>query len=125
MGLIVEPFRTKDGRLNGNYNAWLGGFEILHDSRTPYYDAARWLLKFGCHPATVLELQHKGSKTVAMRERVEVAAKMAIQENRLHGPSRTRFVDFPAPPSSEKTLSATGQPDAGDHDGDAVDPESS
>jgi hypothetical protein len=125
MTLIVEPFRTKLGKLNGNYNAWFGGFEILHDVRTPYYDAARWLLKFGCRGELVLELQHKGSKTIAMRGRVGGMAKTAIQENRLLGPQKVPFADFPALPDSEKPLSAAGQPDAGDDDGDAVDSEGS
>lgn len=73
--LIMRPLG------NGRYRAVRSDGLICVESRTPFFDAARFLLKIGTPPDTELTCSHLGSDTVAMRSTVGEAAKWTIQES--------------------------------------------
>jgi hypothetical protein len=61
----------------GKFAARLDGRELCVSTK-PFLDDARVLLAEGADPATVLEMRHDGSATVAMRSTVGTAAGLTV-----------------------------------------------
>jgi hypothetical protein len=61
-------------------------------SRVVFLDAARVLTAEGAEPATVLQMRHDGSATVALRSTVGTAAGLTV----LEGDLRPRFARLEA-----------------------------
>ena len=93
----VSPHIRPDGikRPNGFDVRLAGCDEVLCVSDTPLLTAARVLLKAGrADPDDVLVMRHAGSRAVALKGRVGLAASLTIEET-LFGPKRRRYKPRP------------------------------
>lgn len=73
----------------------------LSCSRTPFYDAARALLKFGVDPETEIVARHEGSETVAMRGTVGELAQWTVEESDARGLQKRKWKPRQKAPQSE------------------------
>jgi hypothetical protein len=83
----------------GGFDALIAGEVVARASATPLLEASRTLLERGTDPATILEMRHAGSSTVALRTRIGVAAGLTVAE-RSSGRTPPRFEPWKAPPCS-------------------------
>jgi hypothetical protein len=82
LNLIISPLPlSPSGRF---YEARLDAAVVCR-SRTPFFSAARVLLKAGYAPDTVLTMIHEGSDTASLRATLGSAAKLAVVENSREG----------------------------------------
>jgi hypothetical protein len=81
----VVPLRLRPEQQHQTWQAWLGD-ELLCRSRTPFFSAARALLKRSVDPETKLVMRHRrrlgfrGEDTVTLSSTVGAAAKLTIIE---------------------------------------------
>ena len=95
-GLLLKPIISPlpvspSGRF---YEARLDGAVVCR-SRTPFFSAARVLLKAGYAPDTILTMIHEGSDTASLRATLGSAAKLAVVENSREGPRFDRYQPRP------------------------------
>ena len=92
LNLIISPLPlSPSGRF---YEARLDGAVVCR-SRTPFFSAARVLLKAGYAPDTVFTMIHEGADTVSLRSTLGSAAKLAVVENSREGPRFSRYQPRP------------------------------
>jgi hypothetical protein len=72
LGFLISALRAS------KFIARLDGRELCLSTK-PFLDAARVLLAEGVDPATVLQMCHEGSATVAMRATVGAAAGLTVK----------------------------------------------
>jgi hypothetical protein len=72
------------------------GTRILCTSDTPFFAAARVLLREGVNPKTPLEMTREGSDTVDLRSTVGAAAGLTVVENDHVGPIFRPYKALPA-----------------------------
>lgn len=101
--IVVEALAMRPAaegtRKTLKYRVRLGaddGEVLLESVRTPFFDAARELLRRGLDPSAVLEMRHRGSSIVALRQAIGRAAKLTVIETNKVGPLIARWVPFPA-----------------------------
>jgi hypothetical protein len=87
--LVVAP------SAGGRFAARLDGRELCASTK-PFLDAARVLMAEGVDPATVLQMRHADSATVAMRSTVGTAAGLTVLEGDL-GPRFAQWRAFGQP----------------------------
>jgi hypothetical protein len=75
----------------GHFNATVDG-EKLCSSRTPFFSAARVLLKRGVDPDTKIVMRHTGSETTSLRSTVGAAAALTVDES---GPKFAKLQGLP------------------------------
>jgi hypothetical protein len=92
--ILVSPIRTSPGHFEAKLES--ADELLVGSSRQPFADAARVVLGKGYNPASVLEMKHAESDTVALRSSLGKAAKLTVEEGR-HGP---RFVGFRTDPKT-------------------------
>jgi hypothetical protein len=83
--LLISPARPGrfDGRLSDS------DVFLVEGSRQPFCDAARALLAGGlADPSDVLVMRHAGSAHDALRSRIDVAAKLTVDETAGNGTPR-------------------------------------
>jgi hypothetical protein len=68
---------------------------LLLESRLPFYEGARELLKMGYPEGEVLTASHGDSPTIAMRSTIGGAAKWTIEETAARGMRRIRWAPMP------------------------------
>jgi hypothetical protein len=73
------------------------GTVLLESVRIPFFSAARKLLESGVSPDEMLEMQHKGSSIIALRQRIGSAAKLTVKERDKAGLVIEPYVPFPGP----------------------------
>ena len=101
---VIEIVVSAHVRANGkphrsNFDCRVVGGPFLCTSRQPFLQAARELIKMGCHPETVLVMRHADSAVEALRARIGVAAELTVDEH-----NGTRFAPWkPFPWSSGKS----------------------
>jgi len=85
---------TPDSKSRGIYIARLGGSsETLCTSDQPFLDGARVLLERGFPPDAILTMRHEGNDTIALRGRLDIAARLTIEE-RSNGSRPPTFVKW-------------------------------
>jgi len=77
-----------EGRLDG---------DIVYTSRAPFLDGARVLIARGFDPQAVVVMRHAGADHDALQATLEVAASLAVSEDRLGKPVFRRWT----PPQSD------------------------
>jgi hypothetical protein len=66
---------------NGRYEARLeDGSLLCRNTRQPFFDGARELLRRGIDPQTRIVMRHKKSNTDSLRSTVEAAARLRVKE---------------------------------------------
>ena len=93
--VIVTPHIRPDGRKHANaFDARVDGV-LICTSETPFFDAARALLKDGtADPSDMLVMRHAGAHHDALRGKVGAAAGLRIEETGF-GPRRRRYAPRP------------------------------
>ncbi|WP_404292405.1 hypothetical protein ACD578_08925 [Microvirga sp. RSM25] len=92
----------------GRFRASIDG-RVLAESRTPFFDAARFLLNEGVYPNEILTAFHEGSSVVAMRASIGKAAGLTVIENETRGPYLSIYR---AHPSQDAVSHVTGRAQA-------------
>lgn len=70
---------THTGR--GHFSASVGGRVIVQKSDTPFFCAARVLLREGVSPSEPLTMTHKGSEVVCLTSTVGRAARWTVEDS--------------------------------------------
>ena len=94
MLVTINLVCTPDG--SGRYTAILGNHPVARRTRTPFYSAARALLKEGVPAAAPLIMRHRGSDTVALQGTVGGAAKWTVRERDDDIPRVVPYRTFPS-----------------------------
>lgn len=86
MKITVKP----SNRDPSYFHVYLDGKRFC-GSRTPFFTAARKLLKIDTSPNEPLEMYHEGKDYLALKSTVGYAAKWTIRENAWVGPIRVPY----------------------------------
>jgi hypothetical protein len=71
-----------------------GDDRVLCTSITPFFDAARKLMKDDCHSSITLVMRHAGSDTECLRAPLATAAALSVEETP-YGPKLRRWKAIP------------------------------
>jgi hypothetical protein len=76
MILTVRETATRRGRFDG----FVDGKQVCWSSRTPFFSAARTLIKWGTDPSTVLTMVHERTGTRSLSGPIGQAAKLRVED---------------------------------------------
>ena len=93
MKIIVRP--TGKGQFSA---ALEDGRVLVASSRTPFFSAARVLLREGVDPATKIAMIHATSGTESLRSTVGAAAELGVSESGPRGPTIRRLTGWEGDP---------------------------
>jgi hypothetical protein len=112
--IIVSRHMRSNGKPHrSDFDCHIEGGAFLCTSRQPFLEAARALIAMGSHPDVVLVMRHAGSRVVALRATLGVAARLTVDEH--NGTRFARWKPFPSE-NERRNEAACGRWPAHGHD---------
>jgi hypothetical protein len=87
--IVSRHIRSNGKPHRSDFDCHIDGRAFLCTSRQPFLEAARALIAMGFRPDVVLVMRHAGSRVVALRASIGVAARLTIDEH-----NGTRFAPW-------------------------------
>jgi hypothetical protein len=92
MRIIVSEVKKRSWRWRVELE---DGSVLLESVRVPFFVAARKLLERDASPDEILEMQHKGSSIISLRQSIGYAASLTVEESDRAGLVIRPYEPFP------------------------------